>query len=303
MPFDAGRSLAEAARYRHPTPGIPGRLIEALVGCPHWTRLRRWLVARVPVLALASDVRDVAYLNWWVDASALPSPPDGYRYWMRDGRTPFTILSYRHGHFGPAMVGGLRRWFPSPLQSNWRWYLERVDAPVDAPETVLFACNVMDSAAHVVGARLWSDAMQPQLAAEFVHRWQGDALLTRIVAGTGNAPDLQCRLSRAGAARPPATGEAAQQSGHGWWQAGFASRDQALGFLVSQQAALAVAPDGRVALTRIDLPADLAGIVAMSLDVEGLDCPFVESIGGQVSDAWCFVLPNVPFRVVSEQLL
>ena len=50
-------------------------------------------------------MRDVVYVSWWVDVRHAPMPPPGHHYVVHAGRTPYTILSYRHGHFGPALAG------------------------------------------------------------------------------------------------------------------------------------------------------------------------------------------------------
>lgn len=239
---------------------------------------------------LASDVEGVAYLNWWVDVQALPLPPAGYRYWTRDGRTPFTILSYRHRHFGPAFLGPLRGLFPSPLQSNWRWYVLRNDEAVDATPTVLFARNIMDSLLHVVGARLWSDAMQPQLAGRMRHRVEDRNVWTVIDGGAGPAPTLSAKLELSAAVMPSPA-----------WPGCFPSHAEAMRFLACQDAAIAVAPDGRVAHTMISLPMDLDHIVP--LRVIDIECPMVSQMGSAPADAFCFLVPKVPFRVVSERLM
>lgn len=288
--MDAGASLDRASRYLHPVAGRWGRFIEALVGSPAWRHLRRRIASRWPVPALVSDVVDVAYLSWWVDVQSLPVPPSGYRYHAWEGRTPFTILSYRHGNFGPALAGPLRRLFPSPLQSNWRWYLQREDDPPAAMPTVLFARNVMDSLPHVVGARLFSDAMQPQFAHVMRHRRDAARVSTCIVPGDGNAPALTALLDASD--RWPSGGS---------WPARFGGREEATRFLACQEAAVAVAPDGAVALTAISLPVALSTVVPLTL--QELHCPMLEQMGADPEDTFCFLLPRVPFRVVSERLL
>lgn len=286
-------TLAAAARYRHPVDSFPRGVISALVECSRWTAWRRWLALRMPMPILASDVTDVVYMNWWVDVGQLPAPPPGYRYCARGGRTPFTILTYRHGGFGPAALGPLRRLLPSPLQSNWRWYLQREDEPSDAMPTVLFARNVMDSLPHVIGARLLSDAMQPHLAADFVHRLDADRIVTSIDPGQGSAPRMRAVLRDVDPAPVDAT----------WWTGRFGSREQAWEFLACQKAALAIAPDGRIALTRIDLPVNITHVRPLSVAADGIECPLLGAMGGGAGQAFCFLLPRVPFRVVSERLL
>ena len=49
--------------------------------------------------------------------------PPGVSLIQEGGHTLLTVLTYRHGHFGPAFLGPLRKLLPSPLQSNWRVYL------------------------------------------------------------------------------------------------------------------------------------------------------------------------------------
>jgi hypothetical protein len=107
--------------YRHPRAGWPGRLFAALANCTRFAKVRQAVMSRLPFLTLHSDVRDVVYVSWLVDAAAAQQLlPAGVTLWQRGGKTPFTVLTYRHGHFGPALLGPLRRLLPSPLQSNWR---------------------------------------------------------------------------------------------------------------------------------------------------------------------------------------
>jgi hypothetical protein len=145
----APEDLAQSAIYRHPSDTLFGRMLPRLLHAPRWTRLRRALSRRWPMPALVSDVRDVVYVSWWVDVRHAPMPPPGHHYVVHAGRTPYTILSYRHGHFGPGMAGRCAL-MPSPRQSNWRWYLRRDDDP-DGTPVVLFDRNVMDQLAFVAG--------------------------------------------------------------------------------------------------------------------------------------------------------
>lgn len=288
-PTELAPSLAQAARYRHPFPGWPGRALQRLLDGTRWTALRRALTRVLPVPPLCSDVRDVIYTTWWVDAAHAPTAPPGYRLFTHAGRTPYTVLTYRHGHFGPAFAGPLRALFPSPLQSNWRWYLLPEDDTAATP-VVLFDRNVIDSVTHAVGARLFSDAMQPHWPARFDHGRSGDGWRTRIEPGQGSAPALQAQLAPT-AAWPP-----------GWAAGAFADTPQALAFLACQDAAIAVCADGRTALTHIDLPITVSQVQPLRL-VGQPHCPRVAGMGGDPADAFCFRVPQVPFRVVSERLL
>ncbi len=282
--------LAQSAIYRHPFDNVFARMLPRLLHAPRWTRLRRALSRRWPMPALASDVRDVIYASWRVDVRHAPSPPPGHHYVVHAGRTPYTILSYRHGHFGPALAGPLRALMPSPQQSNWRWYLRRDDDP-DGTPVVLFDRNVMDQLAFVAGARAFSDAMQPHLSVRFAHVLEADGGgHTLIEGGHGSAPALRLQW----------------QVAAGWddatWSAAFGGHHALLRFLTCQDEAIARTCDGHWASTRIDLPVELTHLRPLHLQGT-LQCPRLQAMGVALPDGLAFHLPRVPFRVVSERLL
>lgn len=245
----------------------------------------------MPFPVLASDVRDVVYLNWVVAADrAAHLVPPGVELVARDRRVILTVLTYRHRHFGPAMLGPLRRLFPSPLQSNWRFYVDRV-AGRSMPATVLFVANIFDSALYAVATRLFSDALPSDLADRFEHGRDGDRYFAAIAGGGGSAPDLRC-VTRPGAPDVPPD---FSPFFHDW--------REAVKTLCLQDAAICSVDDlpGRLALAEIDLPIDPAR-------VEPLEC--VEWSGGECLDRlgvdgppFCFRVPGVAFRVMSERLI
>ncbi|PSD47236.1 hypothetical protein C7E24_06050 [Stenotrophomonas maltophilia] len=286
----APEDLAQSAIYRHPSDTLFGRMLPRLLHAPRWTRLRRALSRRWPMRAMVSDVRDVVYVSWWVDVRHAPSPPPGHHYVVHAGRTPYTILSYRHGHFGPALAGPLRSLMPSPRQSNWRWYLRRDDAP-DGTPVVLFDRNVMDQLPFVAGARAFSDAMQPHLSTRFEHVVRTDGRgNTRIEGGQGSAPELYLQW----------------QAAAGWedaaWTAAFGGHQALLRFLTCQDEAIARTCDCRWASSRIALPVEIDRLQPLQLEGE-LQCPRLQALGVNLTEGLAFLLPRVPFRVVSERLL
>lgn len=120
---------------------------------------------------------------------------------------------------------------------------------------VLFDRNTMDHIAYVAGARAWSDAMQPHLAARFVHALQADGGgSTRIDPGKGSAPALRMRW------RPADHWDDAP------WQPAFGTREALLRFLTCQDEAIARTCDGRWARTRIALPVDPASLQPLRTD-------------------------------------
>lgn len=274
--------------YRHPYPGYPGRLLESLLNARGLARLRHALLSRLPFPVLRSDVADVVYVTWMVDARAAQALlPHGLRVWERGGLTPLTVLTYRHGHFGPALAGPLRRLFPSPLQSNWRLYLDGPLPPGAPVNTVWFLENMMDSGAYVAATRLFSDIMRTHRPARFTHGRAG----TCIEPGAGSAPALAYTVAPAARpALPPA------------FAAAFGSWDAAVAMLACQDAALGwSARLGKLVLSRIDLPIPLDAVRPL-VPVGPVACSLLEALpaaGGPL----CFLVPRVPFRVLSEGVI
>ncbi|MEB3753564.1 hypothetical protein [Acinetobacter sp. MD2(2019)] len=140
-------------------------------------KARRWLMRYVPFMKLKSDVTDVVYLSWLVDVNAVMAEyPDFVPFWQKEGKTIFTILTYQHHHFGLAFLGPLRKFFPSPKQSNWRFYLARLHAN----QSVIFEQVIVDQLLYVFGGRLASDVMPAQLATQFKHQVKQAAEQTKI---------------------------------------------------------------------------------------------------------------------------
>ncbi len=277
--------------YLHPHPGSTGRLIARLANSTRLANWRHAVMSRLPFVTLASEVADVIYVSWLVDAQAAQALlPPGLTLFQRDGKTPFTVLTYRHGHFGPRLAGPLRRLMPSPLQSNWRLYLDH--APAGAPQvpTVFFLKNVMDSLPHALGTRLFSDILPTHLAAGMTHGVDDKAAHCAIVAGAGSAPALEVQAQVAGA-----------RALDDEWRALFGSWDEAVAHLACQDAAVAYAPrNGKLALGEISLPVELAKV--LPLTPLRADCALLAQLPA-VSKPFAFLVPSVPFLALSERLL
>ncbi len=286
--------------YTHPYQGSFGNGLAKLLNSLRFATYRRALMSRLPFMTLDSDVVDVVYMNWLVDeALAAPFAPPGARLWSYQGRTPFTVLTYRHGHFGPRWMGPLRRLMPSPLQSNWRLYLAEPLADAPPLPTVAFVYNVMDSLAHVAGTRLFSDALPSHLSASFDFRVTADEAIVDIAPGDGSAPRLAARAVRAARA-----GDAVLSPP---WSGMFNGWSDAVVRLASQDAAVvevptAVGAPGRAALATIALPVDVASVEPLLLDTHTLDCPLLQRLDAD-PEALCFLLPSVRFSALSERLL
>lgn len=278
-------------RYRHPRAGLAGRLIERLAGSARLASVRQAVLSRLPFLTLASEVRDVIYVSWLVDAAAAQAlVPPGTRLWQRNGKTPFTVLTYRHGHFGPALLGPLRRLLPSPLQSNWRLYLAQTPAGAPDVACVMFLKNVMDALPYALGTRLFSDLLPTHLAAAMSHAVTDGQARCSIAPGSGSAPALEVDCRRGG-----------QQQLDADWQAVFGSWHEAVAFLACQDAAVAHVPrNGALAYGEISLPVALDQVRALTplLAAHGLAGALPSA-----SQPFAFLVPAVPFRALSERLL
>lgn len=281
--------------YKHPNRGFVGRLVAALVNARWVATVRRSVFSRLPFLTLESDVVDVVYLTWLIPVEqAKPIAPQAVKLWQKGGLTPFTILTYSHRHLGPSLLGPLRSAFPSPLQSNWRLYLS--EAPPQAPEsagkTVLFIQNILSSLLYVVGARTFSDALPAHLPAQFVHARVGDSYRTEILSGVGSSPSLTATVRLSPSQALPSA-----------FQSLYATWSQAIEDLALQDAAVVeVQGHTRLAFAEIDLPIELSRVLPAELVPESFSCPFLEALA-PVDRPLCFVVPQVRFKVRSEQLL
>lgn len=279
--------------YAHPTAGLIGRMLGGLLNSVRIATLRRAVMSRLPFLVLESDVVDVVYANWLVDtALATALAPAGARLWDCGGRTPLTILTYKHGHFGPRGAKGLRRLMPSPLQSNWRLYLK--EPLLDGPQTptVAFVHNVMDSVAHVVGSRLFSDALPSHFPASFHYSVGADAAEICIEPGDGSAPGIAVQFERHRDAHLPDP-----------WRPMFKDWHEAVEKLASQEAAVVEFPAGGgktgVAIATIHLPVSVLSVEPLEIKGESLHCPLLQSLNAD-AEGLHFLLPRVKFLALSE---
>lgn len=248
-------------------------------------------MARLPFLTLHSDVRDVVYVSWLVDAAAAQQlVPAGVALWQRDGKTPFTVLTYRHGHFGPALPGPLRKLLPSPLQSNWRLYLDHTPPGAPAVPCVYFLKNIMDSLPHALGTRLFSDILPTHLAAGMKLEVGATQAHCGIASGTGSAPALNVQADIT-----------AEHDLDADWQALFGNWYAAVAFLACQDAAIAHVPrNGKLVFGEIDLHVDVDQVQALT--AWRADCGLLGQLP-PVSRPFAFLVPEVAFKALSERLL
>ncbi|MDN7424735.1 hypothetical protein [Burkholderia sp. AU45388] len=120
---------------------------------------------------------------------------------------PGTMLPMRYDNAfvypSSGLAGRLRRVFPSPLQSNWRLYVDTLPDGAPAERTVLFVKNVFDHPLYALGSRLFSDALPSHLARPFTHTARDGRYDTRLAGSGGSAPDFRCTAERRTTGRCP----------------------------------------------------------------------------------------------------
>ncbi len=268
------------APWRHPWRGVAGRALEGLAN----SRLLRAYCEWLPPLAFLSDITDVIYVNYLVEADRLePFVPAGLEL-QRLGRAGrfalFTHLTYRHGHFGPRLLGRLRRLLPSPIHSNWRIY---VYDPHSGLRGVYFVTNAIASTPHALAARLLSEGM-PMHALRRAAVQVGDDRACRVLLdpGDGSAPDLEAELRPGDAVLPPSP-----------WNECFDSYTALLAYCVPQDRAFSSQPwYGRITRQEIALAIPLESCEPLAGEVRS------HVAAAYVGAACAAVFPRWPRRLL-----
>lgn len=271
------------APWRHPSP-----LLRPLADLAANSRFVRALAELAPAVAMDSDITGVLYVNYLADAARLrPLVPAGLELQTvgpQGSLSVFTFLSFRHGHFGPRLLGPLRKLLPSPIHTNWRVH---VRDPRSGRHGIHFVTNAIDSTPHALGARLMSEGMPMHVLASAEHREEDGRSVLRLDPGSGTAPDAELDLRKSAAA--PASGP---------WSAAFGSWKEMLEYVVPQDRAFSVQPwHGRVTRQeiRLEIPVEAC---------EPLEGRVVSRAASAiVGDAppFCFRVAAVKFRFDGEE--
>jgi hypothetical protein len=267
------------APWRHPWPGFIGRCIDAIAN----SRLVRALAEWAPVPAFRSDITDVIYVNYLVEANRLTTyVPAGLELQRLgpDGRHAlFTFLTYRHGHFGPAFLGPLRKLMPSPVHSNWRIY---VRDPRTGKEGIYFVTNAIASTVHALGARLFSEGMPMHALARGEVRADADgSFAVHLDPGRGSGVRVEATFRPGEPVLPPSYAEC------------WSSYRDFLAYAVPQDRAFSSQPwYGRLTRQEIQL---------------GIPLESCEPLAGEIHSPSAYVIvgdaPAVSFRVARVAFL
>ncbi len=253
------------------------------------SRAARRLCEFVPVVAFLSDIRDVAYVNYLVEAERLawlvPPALELQRLGADGCSALLTFLSFRHGHFGPRLLGPLRRLLPSPVQTNWRVY---VFDPRTGRKGVYFFSNAMNSTLHALAARLFSEGMPMHVLRHGSVYVDTDGCFDlHLDPGAGSAPDAEATLC-----------VRAERPTDGPWRACFASYEAMLAYCVPQDRALSFQPwYHRVTRQEITLGIPLDACEPLEGHVHS------RAAQALVGDAapFCFRVASVHFRFEREE--
>ena len=155
------------------------------------SRFARDAASLLPRVAFDSDITDVIYVNYLVSADRVARlVPEGLelqRIGPGSSHALVTFLTFRHGHFGPRMLGPLRRLLPSPVQTNWRIH---VRDPRTGHAGIFFVTTAISSTLHAVAARLMAEGLPMHVLASARVGRDGFAL----DPGDGSAPDAVADL-------------------------------------------------------------------------------------------------------------
>lgn len=276
--------------YESPYPKLTG-LLETVLNSKGLRDFMRPL-AQLSSPVLKSNIENVVYLNWLVPTERVKHLlPEPLAFDEFQSQTVVSLLTYRHGHFGPAIFGPLRWLLPSPTQSNWRFYVlpENKQAARDG---IYFFKTMLSQPLYTFGSRLLSDGLPshwaPTLIHECVRRPGHDMLWTVIEAGRSNAPDLRAELRTVEARVLPES-----------WSRAFESWEQAVQYLIEQNRGLNVHPHiGQVIESRISIPITLADIKAAECS-SAVESEWLKDVI-MACDCFAFVVPSLTFRALGE---
>lgn len=271
------------ARWRHPS-GL-GRALDLLAN----SRLFGMVLEPFPELTMRSDITDVVYVNYLVPADAVaalvPARLELQRLGPNGKYALFTFLTYRHGHFGFAFLGPLRRLLPSPIQTNWRIH---VRDPRTKHQGIYFLTNAITATVPALAARLTTEGMPMHvLASAELRRDDDGAIAIRLEPGRGSAPDAEIALRPL--AEPPALS--------GAWAECWPDFRSFLAYCVPQDRAMSSQPlRRRVSRQEIHLGIPLEACTPLAGTVRSRAA---ERIAGEAAPL-CFHVPSVAFTFSVE---
>lgn len=278
------QAVGRYAPWHYPRAGL-GRIFD-LIGN---SRFVRTLCEYVPIVAFLSDITDVIYVNYIVEASQLePLVPAGLvlqRLGPAERYALFTFLTFKHGHFGPRFLHRkLRQFLPSPIQTNWRIY---VRDPYTGKQGIFFVSTACESRLVALGARLFSEGIPMHVlhASDICADKDGNVSLY-LDSGKGSAPDAQAILQHID-----------ERPAQGPWSLCFASYEEMLAYCVPQDRAFSSQP-WYARVTRQEIKLDIPLDACKPLEGKVHSHAAYRFIGD--ATPFCFYVATVNFRFEQE---
>jgi hypothetical protein len=272
------------AAWRHPNGGFFARVADAFAN----SRLFGAILEPLPELAMKSDITDVVYVSYLLPAeraAALVPPGLELQRLGPDGKHAlFTFLTYRHGHFGFAVMGGLRKLLPSPLQTNWRIHVVN---PETGHRGIYFLTNAITHAPQALAARMLTEGMPMHVLRDArVERSDDGRMTVTLDPGEGSAPDARIEL------RPAEAPEL-----EGAWKECWPTYRDFLAYCVPQDRAMSSQPlRHRVSRQEIDLGIAIDRCEPLAGAVES---EAARAIGAE-GEPLCFRVASVAFNFSVE---
>ena len=253
------------------------------------SRLARAFGEWVPSIAFISNITDVIYVNYLVEAERLlPLVPQGMELQTLGAGGKwglFTHLTYQHGHFGPQMLGPLRRFMPSPVQSNWRIY---VRDPQTQRSGIYFVTTAINKTLPALLARLLSEGIPMHLLKTGAISANPDgAFEVCLDPGAGSAPDLDLTLMPCPVPEFSST-----------WSGCFANFHDFLAYCVPQDRAMSAQPWYR-RVTRQEIELGIPLEICEPLSASAIASETAHNLIGDAQPI-CFRVPQVTLRFREE---
>jgi hypothetical protein len=273
------------AVWIHPRQDVVGRLLNLIAS----SRRARAFAELVPPVAFISDITNVIYVNYLIEAECLtalvPWGLDLQRLGPDGKFALFTHLTYQHGHFGPRLLGPLRRFMPSPVQSNWRIY---VRDPHTNLRRIHFVTTAINQTLPALLARLLSEGIPMHVVQLGVVIAKNDgSFQVCLDPRAGSAPDLVMSLQPSSL---PALAPV--------WSTCFNSFQGMLAYCVPQDRAMSSQPwYGRVTRQEIELGIPLKSCEPLTATITS---KAAQTIVGDAQPL-CFRVPQVTLHFKREE--
>ncbi len=276
--------------FRYPRKSLTGNLLNKLLNNIFFIKLKRVLFYAFSKTTLTSNVTNVVYLNWLIPFEKIEHlVPPHVQLKIYGEQVLFTILTYKHGKFGPAFLKPFKKIMGSPLQSNWRFYIENNNDFGMQEPAIFFIRNCIDDRAYAIGSRVCSNILLTDLPNTFEHRLEKDCYTTHIQPGLSNAPDLFVRVKHTDAAAVPEK-----------FKTLFPDTQALIRLLCEQEFAVAAQPDKDVyAVAQIKLVFDVQTI--QLLEVLEYKSTWLDAVVGD-SPCFAFVIPELHFTSLKDTL-